>query len=55
MMEELLAFSGVDRAQMRDVIDIGCGVGGASRFLVRSIRLQFGTPAAVATPLTGVP
>jgi hypothetical protein len=33
MMEQLLEFSGVDRSQVRDVLDIGCGVGGASRFL----------------------
>lgn len=33
MMEELLAFSGVKREKVKSIIDIGCGVGGSSRYL----------------------
>jgi tocopherol O-methyltransferase len=36
MMEELLSFSGVDRARVGAILDIGCGVGGSSRFLAQA-------------------
>ena len=37
-MEELLSFSGAKRDKLKNIIDIGCGVGGSSRFLARSCK-----------------